>query len=138
MCLPMQLKFFLQFFGLMIDRTGFYMSWALTGILLLFGAHVLFLFSNGIFYIPNAIIGISNCCFAAIWVIAALLVEDNQLSTAYGIFEAAQNGGYAVVNVIAGEVIDNYGYFAQEVFFICFLAIGILLLVLFMLALKIY
>ena len=122
------------FFGLMIDRTGFHMSWALTGILLMFGAHVLFLFSNGIFYIPfvaNAIIGISNSCFAAIWVIPALLVEDNQLSTAYGIFEAAQNAGYAVVNLIAGQVIDNYGYFAQEVFFLCLLAIGILLLVLF-------
>ena len=56
------------FFGLMIERTGFRMSWALTGILLMFGAHVLFLFFNGIFYIPfiaNAIIGISNICFEA-------------------------------------------------------------------------
>ena len=122
------------FFGLMIDWTGFHMSWALMGIVLMFGAHVLFLFSIGIFYIPfvsNAIIGISDSCFnAAIWVIPALLVKDNQLSTAYGIFEAVLNVGYAVVNLIAGEVIDNYGYFAQEVFFLCFLAIGILLLVL--------
>ena len=123
------------FFGLMIERTGFHMSWALMGYILIFGAHVLFLFSNGIFYIPfvaNAIIGISNSCFeAAIWVIPALLVKDNQLSTAYGIFEAVANAGYTMVNLISGELIDNYGYFAQEVFFLCLLAIGILLLVLF-------
>ena len=122
------------FFGLMIDWTGFHMSWALTGILLMFGAHVLFLFSNGLFYIPfvtNAIIGISHSCFnAAIWVAPALLVQDNQLSTAYGILEAVSHVGYAVVDLIAGQVIDNFGYFAQEVFFLCFLAIGILLLVL--------
>ena len=122
------------FFGLMIDRTGFHVSWALMGIILMFGAHVLFLLSNGLFYIPfvaNAIIGISHSCFnAAIWVAPALLVQDNQLSTAYGILEAVSHVGYAVVDLIAGQVIDNFGYFAQQVFFLCFLAIGILLLVL--------
>ena len=122
------------FFGLMIDRTGFHMSWALMGYILMFGAHVLFLLSNGLFYIPfvaNAIIGISHSCFnAAIWVAPALLVKDNQLSTAYGILEAVSHFGYAVVDLIAGQVIDNFGYFAQEVFFLCFLTIGILLLVL--------
>ena len=64
----------------------------------MFGAHVLFLLSNGLFYIPfvtNAIIGVSNSCFAAIWVIPALLVKDNQLSTAYGILEAVSHVGYA-------------------------------------------
>ena len=35
-----------------------------------------------------------------------------------------------MVDLIAGQVIDNLGYFAQEVFFLCFLAIGIILLVL--------
>ena len=122
------------FFGLMIDWTGFHMSWALTGILLMFGAHVLFLLSNGLFYIPfiaNAIIGISNCCFfAVIWATPVFLVKDDQLSTAFGIFGAVLNAGYAVVNLITGEVIDNFGYFAQEVCFLCFLAIGIVLLVL--------
>ena len=126
-------QFLSAVFGLMIDWSGFHMTWALMGILLMFGAHFLFLFSNGLFYIPfvaNAIIGVSNCCLSVIWVIPALLVNDNQLSTAYGIFGAVINVGYAVVNRIAGHVIDNYGYFAQEVFFLCFLAIGILLLVL--------
>ena len=62
---------------------------------------------------------------------SALLVNDEQLSTAYGISGAVINVGYAVVNLIASQVIDNYKYFAQEVLFLCFLAIGILLLVLF-------
>ena len=92
-----------------------------------------FFYFCGLFYIPfvaNAIFGVNNYCLSVIWVTPALLVEDNQLLTAYGIFGAVINIGYAVVNLIAGQVIDNYGYFAQEVFFICFLAIGILLLVL--------
>ena len=132
-------QIFSPLFGLMIDLTGFHMFWGLIAALPMLGAHVLLLLSNGSFYIPfvaSSVIGISHSCYcAAMWVAPALLVKEHQLSTAYGLFEAVLNIGYAVINLIAGHVIDKYGYFAQEVIFICFQVVGILLLILLILRL---
>ena len=120
-------------FGLIIGWTGFNVYWGLLGITMMFGAHVLFFLSNGAYYVPfiaNSIIGLSHSCFnTAIWAAPAMLVKEHQLATSYGILEASLNAGYAVVDIIAGQLIDNYGYAVQEIFFLCFLALGIMIIV---------
>ena len=121
-------------FGLIISWTGFNVSWGLLGIVLTFGAHSLFLLSNGASYVPfiaNSIIGLSFSCFnTAMWATPALLVKEHQLATSYGILESVLNAGYAVVDIVAGQLIDNYGYTVQEVFFLCFQALGIMIILL--------
>ena len=127
-------------FGLIIDWTGFNVYWGLLGITLMSGAHLLFLLSNGASYVPflaNTIIGLSHSCFnTAMWVAPAVLVDNHLLATSYGVLEAFLSAGYAVVDLVIGQLIDKYGYFAQEVFFLCFLAIGILITVLLILRLS--
>lgn len=116
--------------GILMDRTGGYVCWALLGGLnLLFGAHLLFGLSSSQFFIPfigNTIIGLSYICFnTAIRVVPAILINEKHLVTAYGLLEIFGSIGYSANNVIVGALIDNYGYFAQEIYLLCFILVGV-------------
>ena len=116
--------------GILMDWTGCYISWGLFGGFgIIFGAHVLFGFSDGYFLIPfigNVFIGIAYICFnTAMKAVPTFLVDENHLVTAYGVLESFQSIGYAVVDVVVGVIIDNFGYLAQEIFLLCYLMIGI-------------
>lgn len=46
----------------------------------------------------------------------ALVLPDHQLGTAYGIMQAFQNLGLAVISMVAGYIVDMGGYLLLEVF----------------------
>ena len=116
--------------GIIIDKTGYYVSWALfCGFGLIFGSHLFFGLSTDDYYIPfigNTIIGISYAFFnTAIRSLPPILVSNNQLVTAYGCMMAVQSIGSSVAGIVIGVIIDNYGYLVQEVFllYVCLLGI---------------
>ena len=63
--------------------------------------------------------GVSYSMLAsALWPMVALVVPEYQLGTAYGIMQAVQNLGMAVVTMMAGRIVDGQGYLVLEVFFL--------------------
>ena len=132
---------FAPFFGLLIDRTGCNIYWGLTGMLLSLLAHLIFISSQpGVSYPPfiaNTFIGMSYDFFhIPFWSAIALLVSDRVLGTSYGILSSMLSLGYAVIAIIAGLIIDYFGYLSLEIFFICFLSFGIVLTILLILLLS--
>ena len=51
----------------------------------------------------------------ALWPLVAMVVPKHQLGTAYGFMQSIQNLGLAVVSIVAGTLVDNYGYLMLEV-----------------------
>ncbi len=58
---------------------------------------------------------------SALWPMVALVVPEYQLGTAYGIMQAVQNLGMAVVTMMAGRIVDGQGYLVLEVFYLAWL-----------------
>ncbi len=118
-------------FGVLINWTGYNIYWSLAGILVAFSAHFLYLLSNGAWFIPfvaNSVLGLSfGCVNTALWAAPPLLVGDHQLVTAYGVLEAGSNFGFAVTDIISGQLIDHFGYFVHQLFFLSLLVVAVFL-----------
>lgn len=54
----------------------------------------------------------------ALWPMVAMVIPEHQLGTAYGVMQAVQNLGLAVVPLIAGAINDHGGFIMSEVFFL--------------------
>ncbi|CAB4062332.1 unnamed protein product [Lepeophtheirus salmonis] len=78
-------------------------------------------------YIPICVMGMSYSLLAsALWPICTLIVPIERLGTAFGIMQAIQNLGLAIVPLGAGVIVDNYGYIWLEIYFIFWLTIAII------------
>ena len=123
--------------GLIVDWSGFLIYWGLSGFVLSIGAHLLLVVTLGSSFIPFVVTSMNGMSYSiidtAIKPTIAMLVDDHQLSTAYGILSSCCNIAYAMVDLISGLIIDRNGYFVLEVFLIIILSFGavFLLLVLF-------
>jgi MFS family permease len=113
--------------GYTVDKTGRNLYWLLGSIAATIVAHALlaFLFVHPI--VPNILMGISYSILAAsLWPMVAFLVPKKMLGTAYGFMQSIQNLGLAVINIFTGLILDHYGYFMLEIFFIICLEIALL------------
>ena len=62
-------------------------------------------------YLGMIVMGVAYSLLAsALWPIAALLIPEYQLGTAYGLMQAIQNLGTALITMAAGTIVDEYGY----------------------------
>ena len=67
-------------------------------------------------YLGMIVMGVAYSLLAsALWPIAALLIPEYQLGTAYGLMQAIQNLGTALITMAAGTIVDEYGYDWLEV-----------------------
>ncbi|CAF0745450.1 unnamed protein product [Didymodactylos carnosus] len=113
--------------GYIVDRTGRNIYWLIGSIMATILAHALlaFVFIHPI--VPLVIMGIAYSILAAsLWPMVAFLVPKQLLGTAYGLMQAIQNLGLAVMNIFTGLILDSYGYFLLEIFFIVSLEIALL------------
>lgn len=123
--------------GLIVDWTGFLIYWGLSSFVLSIGAHLLLVVTLGSSFIPFVVTSINGMSYSimdtAVKPTIAMLVDNHQLSTAYGILASCCNIAYAMVDLISGLIIDGSGYFVLEVFLMIILSFGavFLLLVLF-------
>ncbi len=56
----------------------------------------------------------------------SLVVPNNQLSSAFGLVQSFQNLGLAIISILTGLIVQNYGYFVLELFFLTLCLIGLL------------
>ncbi|KAL3847679.1 hypothetical protein ACJMK2_018576 [Sinanodonta woodiana] len=123
------------FFGFVIDRTGKNIFWVILGTLVTLGCHALLAFTFINPYVAMSIMGLAYSVLAsALWPVASLMVPNHQLGTAYGIMQAIQNLGLAVISLVAGVIVDSNGYLILEVFFLAWLCLALIAAVLLYLA----
>ncbi|CAG9099040.1 unnamed protein product [Plutella xylostella] len=119
------------FFGILIDKTGRNVMWVILSIISTIGAHFLLAFTFFNPYIGVSVLGVSYSLLASgLWPLVALIVPESQLGTAYGICQAVQNLGLATVIILAGVIVDHYGYLMLEMFFLGCLFISLIAAVL--------
>ncbi|XP_076658606.1 lysosomal dipeptide transporter MFSD1 [Halictus rubicundus] len=114
-------------FGLIVDRTGKNVLWVFMGIFATIIAHGLLAFTYQSPYLCMVLMGLAYSMLASsLWPLIALVIPEYQLGTAYGIAQAAQNLGLAIVSILAGLIVDKSGYFMLEMFFLVWLWISLI------------
>nr|XP_023019142.1 major facilitator superfamily domain-containing protein 1-like [Leptinotarsa decemlineata] len=109
--------------GLIIDKIGMNITWIFVGISVTMGAHALLAFTVLTPYIGIVIMGMSYSILASsLWPLVSMIIPEYQLGTAYGVAGSFQNLGLALFSIFTGLIVDNLGYEAIEIFFICSLA----------------
>ncbi|XP_059481989.1 major facilitator superfamily domain-containing protein 1-like [Neocloeon triangulifer] len=117
--------------GLLVDKVGRNAFWVLISIVSTLGCHALLAFTFLNPYIAMVCMGVSYSMLAsALWPMVALIIPDHQLGTAYGIAQAVQNLGLALVTMLAGVIVDKGGYLLLEMFFLGWLCVALLISVL--------
>jgi len=112
--------------GLVLDKTGRNISWVFLAILISLGCHALLNFTQLNPYIAIVVLGVAYSLLASsLWPIVALLIPEYQLGTAYGLIQAIQNLGTALITMAAGTIADEYGYYYLEIFFIGWLVVSL-------------
>ncbi|XP_017889471.1 major facilitator superfamily domain-containing protein 1-like isoform X2 [Ceratina calcarata] len=114
-------------FGYIVDRTGRNVFWVFIGILATIVAHGLLAFTYVNPYMCMVLMGLAYSMLASsLWPLIALVTPEYQLGTAYGLAQAVQNLGLAVVSILAGIIVDKGGYFMLEMFFLGWLWISLI------------
>ncbi|KAK7483182.1 hypothetical protein BaRGS_00025586 [Batillaria attramentaria] len=109
-------------FGFLIDRSGKNLFWVILGVTVTLGCHALLAFTFITPYVGMIVMGLAYSVLAsALWPMVALIIPQHQLGTAYGIMQAIQNLGLAVISLVAGLIVDSKGYLVLEVFFMAWL-----------------
>lgn len=97
--------------------------WVFISTVVTIGAHALLAFSFVNPYVGTITMGFAYSMLASsLWPLVALIIPEYQLGTAYGICQAVQNLGLAVVSMFGGVIVDNGGYLMLELFFIGWLS----------------
>jgi len=105
-------------FGLLIDRTGRNISWVVGAVTTSILCHQLLTLPSVSPYIPMVLLGLAYSVLAsALWSLVSLIVPQPQLATAFGIMQALQNLGTALITMGAGVIVDQHGYMWLELFF---------------------
>nr|XP_022914161.1 major facilitator superfamily domain-containing protein 1-like isoform X2 [Onthophagus taurus] len=113
------------FLGYLIDKAGRNLTFVVISIITTAIAHSIIIFTYLNPYVGMAIMGIGYSLLASgLWPLVALLVPEHHLGTAYGICQAVQNLGMAVISLLTGFIQHHYGYFWLEMFFLYSLAIS--------------
>jgi len=101
--------------------------WVCISILASIGCHALLAFTFINPYVPMCLLGIAYSMLAsALWPMVALVIPEYQLGTAYGIAQAVQNLGLAVITLVTGKIVDSAGYLLLEVFFLGWLCLALI------------
>eukprot|EP00093_Oithona_nana_P014307 14307.XXX_1090838_1092743_1 [CDS] Oithona nana genome sequencing. len=112
--------------GILIDKTGRNVMYCTVSIVVTLICHVMLAFTFINPYVAIVLMGLSYSLLAsALWPIAALVIPEYQLGTAYGLMQAIQNAGLALITMVAGLIVDNHGYIWLELFFIFWLVVAL-------------
>ncbi|KAJ8966405.1 hypothetical protein NQ317_009637 [Molorchus minor] len=105
--------------GLLIDKIGKNLWWITVAVCCTMGSHMLLTFTAVNPYVGMVLMGLAYSTLASsLWPLVALIIPEYQLGTAYGVCQAIQNLGLAVVSIVTGLIVQNWGYTILEIFFI--------------------
>jgi MFS family permease len=112
--------------GFLIDMVGKNVLWITVAISTTIGCHCLLAFTMVNPYVGMVLMGVAYSCLASsLWPLVSLIIPEHQLGTAYGVCQSVQNLGLAVFNIVAGTIVEHYGYTWVEVFFIGSLSVAL-------------
>ena len=106
--------------GYIVNAIGYHILWTIGGIISGLIVHIVLLASNpGLTYVPyitGTIYSISyTLIVASYWPIPGLIVDKNQIATAYGIINATCSLFWGLLAIVSGIIIDNIGYLILEI-----------------------
>ncbi|XP_066952931.1 major facilitator superfamily domain-containing protein 1-like isoform X1 [Macrobrachium rosenbergii] len=112
--------------GLLVDITGRNIFWIFFAVLVSLGCHVLLAFTFLNPFIAMSILGLAYSLLASsLWPMVSLVIPENQLGSAYGMMQSIQNLGLALINMLAGYIVDVNGYLILEMFYIIWLCVAL-------------
>jgi MFS family permease len=112
-------------FGFIIDRVGRNVTFVLVAVVTTLISHVVLAFTLINPYFSIVLMGIGYSLLAsALWPIVALIVPIHRQGTAFGLMQAVQNLGLAVISLLAGLIVDKDGYLWLEIFFVGWLILA--------------
>ncbi|XP_063914629.1 major facilitator superfamily domain-containing protein 1-like [Zophobas morio] len=112
--------------GLVIDKVGKNISWIILAISATICSHSLLAFTTVTPYVAMVSMGLAYACLASsLWPLVSLIIPEYQLGTAYGVCQAVQNLGLAVFTIVAGDIVEKYGYTWLEIFFLSSLTVAL-------------
>ena len=115
-------------FGFSIDKVGRNVAFVMVSVILTLLSHVIMAFTEINPYFNVGLMGFGYSMLAsALWPMVALVVPLHRQGTAFGLMQAIQNLGLAVISLLAGLIVDKYGYLWLEVFFIGWLVVASIL-----------
>ncbi|XP_044523636.1 major facilitator superfamily domain-containing protein 1 [Gracilinanus agilis] len=118
-------------FGFLVDKTGRNVLWVLFAVVATLASHSMLAFTFWNPWIAMCLLGISYSLLAcALWPMVAYIIPEHQLGTAYGFMQSIQNLGLAIISIVAGEILDHWGYLYLEIFFIACVSVSLLSVVL--------
>ena len=125
--------FLIPIIGILVDIFGYNLAWAQFGVVTGIVCHLMYATSTGESYIPYLIgilYSVSYSFFSiAVWPIAALIVQEHQLVTAYSFAKSSYSIGYTVISIITGIIIDSAGYFFMHIYYLLLLYIVFIILI---------
>ena len=106
--------------GLLIDVIGFHIIWCICGALVGIFAHTMFnviMEWSSLPYLLTLLFSLSYCLYAtAITVLPTLIVQEHQVTTAYGLYTSVFSLVFISSSAIAGAIIDHAGFMWMEMF----------------------
>ena len=119
--------------GILVDIFGYNLAWAQFGVVTGIVCHLMYATSTGESYIPfliGILYSVSYSFFGiAVYPVPALIVQEHQLVTAYGLAKSSYNLGYTVISIISGVIIDSAGYFFMSIYYLLLLYIVFIILI---------
>ena len=114
-------------FGFLIDKTGRNIFYVFLSIVMTLIGHMSLAFTSFTPYPAIIFMGLAYSLLASsLWPVAALMIPEYQLGTAYGLMQAIQNLGMALITMMSGVVVDKLGYLWLECFFILWLVLSLI------------
>lgn len=108
-------------FGKLVDLIGHNLHCVIVSFLLVIAAHLLFMFTYVNSFVAVVLVGTSlSLIYASLWPMVSMIVPSEKLATAYGLMQSFQNLGLAITNIVVGLILENFGYFVLELFFLIF------------------
>ena len=115
------------FIGLMVDMVGRNLIFLLIACLLVMFSHMALAVTFINLWVPMIFLGLGySILCSALWPLVAFVVPQRQLGTAYGVMQAIQNLGLAVLSNVAGILVDWKGYILLELFFVLWVAVSVI------------
>ena len=105
--------------GFLIDRIGLNLLWILLGYMLIIVSHCILAFTFWPPAISAILLGYGfSLAITALWPLPTFIIPVSQLGTVNGIAEAVSCLGEGLFSILSGVILDKFGYFSLEIFFI--------------------
>ena len=117
--------------GFLIDRVGLNILWILLANILTIISHSILAFTFWPPAISAILLGLGfSVAITAIWPLPTFIIPVTQLGTVNGCVLAALSLGEGLFSVLSGVILDKFGYFTLEIFFILMSLFGLFAIIL--------